>query len=888
MRGQGARRPQQGHHLGTAGGISRYLEVAGARDMNLRKLYEHLDPGVRRVLQSAADTAAREGRRSITVELFLLGLLRDRADGPGLIRALASAGGEPAEIESALAKRVKDEPRVAPGVLPRFGETLAQLLREAWDLAFGDYGESLVTGARVFETLARRSELWPQLATTLPGMASLDLAKLATLGRPGQSGPAAEGASAAPRDASYPELSRYGRDLAAEARQGKFDPVIGLSAQMQAVASILLRRRQNSVAVVGESGVGKSACAYGFVDALANGRAPVPAVLHDAPVWSLDLSALRAGAVVRGALEERLQAIIKEVSGTGMILLVDDLHLLFGDQSGGADALRAALSEGSVRMLATCGWREWRRHVEPDPGLARRIASVRIVEPDDEEALKIVSGIAPAMAEHHRVDYADNVLEAAVGLSRRYIVGRQLPDKAIVVLDSASARARMLNPAAAPETAESAPDMADAPDVADAAEAPEEPDAAAAPPNRDAAEAARKGNGRVAVSEDDVAAAVSDLTGVPLGGMLSDVSKMAVWLERTLSERVVGQDDALARCASQARAYLAGLSDRRRPVGALIFCGPSGVGKTETAHALADALFGGRLLTVNMSEYQEAHTVSGLKGAPAGYVGYGEGGVLTEGIRRTPYCVVLLDEIEKAHGDVIEMLYQVLDRGWMEDAEGIEADFSNALIVLTTNVGDTLLEKAFTADPPLAEDDLHQRLSRALAKAFPAAFIGRLQLVPYWPLGTETLAMIAGMRVDRLSDIYRSSHRSSLTFDGAVRDWLVQHVKATPQGARFLDGIIARSIRPVVAEHVLGRLSENRAPGDVTMTLRNGAFAIVDNAPEDTPEDQPENVPEGAPEDQPEGELEAAPEAEPATAPEAPPQAEPAAALEDESKGPIS
>ncbi len=814
--------------------------------MNLRRLYEHLDPVVRRVLQSAADTAAREGRRAITVELFLLGLLRDRSDGPALVRALATANGEPTEIETVLADRVKDESRVPPGALPRFGETLAHLLRESWDLAFGDYGESLVTPVRVFETLARRSEFWPQLATSLPGMDTLDLAKLAVSGRPGAEGAAEDDAASAPpaHDASFPELSRYGRDLVAEARQGGFDPVIGLHSQMQAISSVLLRRRQNSVAVVGESGVGKSACAYGFVDALAHGRDPVPTVLHDFPVWSLDLSALRAGAVVRGALEERLQSIVKEVADTGMILVVDDLHLLFGDQSGGADALRASLSGGSVRMLATCGWREWRRHVEPDPGLARRIASVRIVEPDDEEALRIVSGVAAPMAEHHGVEYRDEVLESAVGLSRRYIVGRQLPDKAIVVLDSASARARMLSPAAPAPAADGA--SAPAADGAPEADGAEAPAAEAGGNGEDAAEA---GNGKIVVTEDDVAAAVSDLTGVPIGGMLSDVSKMAVWLEKTIGERVVGQDDALARCASQARAFLAGLSDRRRPVGALIFCGPSGVGKTETAHALADAMFGGRLLTINMSEYQEAHTVSGLKGAPAGYVGYGEGGVLTEGIRRTPYCVVLLDEIEKAHGDVIEMLYQVLDRGWMEDAEGIEADFSNALIVLTTNVGDTLLEQAHIADPPVPEDVLHQKLSQTLAQTFPPAFIGRLQLVPYWPLGEATLGLIADMRLDRLSDIYQASHRSTLTFHQTVRHWLVQHVKATPQGARFLDGIIARSIRPVVADHVLGRLGEDRAPGDVTMVLRNGEFSMVDGqlAGDDPPEEDGSAAGDGPP-----------------------------------------
>ncbi|MCY3811474.1 MAG: AAA family ATPase [Gammaproteobacteria bacterium] len=748
--------------------------------MNLRKLYEHLDQDSRRILSNAADAAAREGRRSISLEFFLLSLLRDRGSGAALMSALEQAGADGPAIESALARFVAEEPRSAAGALPSFDESLAHLLREAWALSFDDYGDASVSPVRFFETIARRGDAWPRLAATLPSFDRIDPARLASAvgARASAQVDAAPGAT----DEQFPELSRYGYDMVARARDGGFDPVVGFESQMQAISSVLLRRRQNSVAVVGEAGVGKSACALGFVQALAEGSDKVAGALHETPVWALDISALRAGAVVRGALEERLQAIMAEISASGMILFMDDLHLLFGDQSQGGDALRSVLSGGgSVRILGTCGWREWRRHVEPDPGLARRIAPVRIQEPDDVQSLAVVEGIAPVLAEHHDVEFADSVLESAVSLARRYIVGRQLPDKAIVVLDSACARARM--------------------------------------------------NGRAGsvlqVEDDDVAAVVSDLTGVPIGSMLSDVSRMAGRLEQVLSERVVGQDDALARCASQARAYLAGLSDRRRPVGALMFCGPSGVGKTETAHAIADALFGGRLLNINMSEYQEAHTVSALKGAPAGYVGYGEGGVLTEGIRRTPYCVVLLDEIEKAHRDVIEMLYQVLDRGWMEDAEGIEADFSNALIILTTNAGDTVVEQVAMADPPPFEDDFHRTLSAALGRQFPAAFIGRLQLVPYWPLGDDTLATIAGMRLDRLADAYAASHRARLSFDDDVSAWLTERVKTTPQGARFLDGVIARSIRPAIAEYVLDRLAAEEAPGDAVVRLRNGEFAVA-------------------------------------------------------------
>ena len=751
--------------------------------VNLRRLYEHLDLDARRVLSDAADAAAREGRGSITLELFLLSLLRDRTIGPEVADALSQAGADAPAIESSLARQVVDEPRCTPGALPSFDESLAHLLREAWALSFDEYGDRSVSPLRFFETVARRGDAWPRLVDTLPSFDRIDLGRLAAAvgRRPEQ----ANGIAKTPTDDRFPELSRYGYDMIASAREGRFDPVIGFDAQFQAISSILLRRRQNSVTVVGEAGVGKSACALGFVRALAGESDRVGAALHGTPAWSLDVSALRAGALSRGAVEERLQVILKEVEQAGMILFMDDLHLLFGERGHGGDALRSVLSSGAVRILGTCGWRDWRRHIEPDPGLARRIAPVRIQEPNDAQTLAIVEGIAPVLADHHGVRFEANVLASAVSLSRRYIVGRQLPDKAVVVLDSACARARMTRMNGSTEPAESMP-----------------------------------------VEENDVASVVSDLTGVPIGGMLSNMSRMANRLEQVLAERVVGQDHALERCASQARAYLAGLSDRRRPVGALIFCGPSGVGKTETAHAIADALFGGRLININMSEYQESHTVSGLKGAPAGYVGYGEGGVLTEGIRRTPYCVVLLDEIEKAHPDVIEMLYQVLDRGWMEDAEGIEADFSNALIVLTSNVGDAVVEQAARAEPPPSEEVLHRSLTDALARHFPAAFIGRLQLVPYWPLGDDTLTRIAGMRLDRLADTYMASHRSGLTFEDDVRDWIAARVKSTPQGARFLDGIIARWIRPAVAEYVLDRLGRGEGPGAATVDLRHGEFTV--------------------------------------------------------------
>ena len=772
--------------------------------MNLRNLYEHLDADARRALANAAEDAAREAHRGITIERYLLSLMRDRHIAPRLMSALDRAGLDAPAIETALAGLVSMQPKAGSSDMrPAFTESLRALLRDAWALAFDEYGEETVTPVRFFETVVRRGDQWPSLVAALPGFSRVDVATLASFARsaprrglePSSEDPVAE-------DAAAGDLARFGYDIGKLAREGGLDPVVGCRDPMRAAAAILLRRSQNSAVIVGESGVGKSACALGLVGAIACRAEPAPKALHGTAVWALDVPAIRAGATMRGALEERLQNIARELDGTDTVLFVDDLHMLMeSGSSAGVDALRAMLSQRSVRLLATCGWREWRRHIEPDPGLARRLAAVRVAEPDDAASVAIVEGLQPRLAEHHGVAISDEAIGSAVSLSRRYIAARRLPDKAVATLDSACARARMDLPPAAAESAglDGEAPAHDAPDPS--------------PPS-------------ITVGIEHVAQVVADLTGVPVGSMLTDAGRTAATLETTLRERVVGQDAALARSATQARAYLAGLSDRRRPVGALMLCGPSGTGKTETAHALADALFGGRLLNVNMSEYQEAHTVSGLKGAPAGYVGYGEGGRLTEGIRRTPYCVVLLDEIEKAHGDVIEMLYQVLDKGWMEDAEGLEADFSNALIILTTNAGDTIVEAAAKKEKRPAPDEMHTHLATALGSHFPAAFLGRLQIIPYWPLEDAALAAIARMRLARLADAYQASHSRNLLFHESVHEWLASRVRTTAQGARFLDGIIARSIRPAVSDYVLGELVEDRGPEDVEVAMEAGQIVL--------------------------------------------------------------
>ena len=729
--------------------------------MNLlttRELCERQDANGQRVLRQAAESAARGEMAAVGVEIVLLTLLRDQPASADIRRVFARAGIETEPMERALALALQSQPRGRRGALPAFGGALEGLLRTATTLALDEYREKTVAPVRWFEAILRRRDQWTGLLASLPGLDGLGPAALAAP----RAGHGEEGEPSRPR-----ETGDCTEDLIARARRGEIDSAVGFESEMKAIAAILLRRRQCSAVVVGEPGVGKTACALAFVRAVANREERIPAALRDTPVRELVPARLRAAGAWQGAAQERLEAVLAETRRADAILFVDDLHVLAGTSNGagGGELLQALVRDGT-RILATCGWREWRRSIEPDPALARRLAAVRIEEPGPDRAVAIVRAAGRRLAEHHAVAVKEEaVLDRCVRLSHRYIVGRRLPDKAIAVLDSACARARMRDEESA------------------------------------------------SVNEDDVHAVVSDLAGVPSHRLLCDTAGTGLGLEKELARRVVGQPEALRRCADQARAWLAGLSDRRHPVGALLFTGPSGVGKTETAHALADTLFAGRLLTVNLSEYQEAHTVSGLKGAPAGYVGYGEGGVLTEGIRKTPCCVVLLDEIEKAHRDVIEMLYQVLDRGWMEDAEGIEADFSNAVIILTSNVGDRLMEEIGTRSGPEAEGRIEREMLAELHCVFPPAFIGRLQVVPYRPLSEETLERIAVLRLRRLAELYTASHHAPLTFHGSVLEWLCARVQSSRQGARVLDALIARSVRPVLAAHILGRIADGESPG---------------------------------------------------------------------------
>jgi type VI secretion system protein VasG len=622
---------------------------------------------------------------------------------------------------------------------------------------------------------------------------------------------------------------------------------------------------------------------------------------------TLDVGALLAGASMKGEFESRLKGVLEAAvkSPVPVILFVDEIHTLVGagGQAGTGDAanlLKPALARGAVRMIGATTWSEYKRHIEKDPALTRRFQVLQVPEPGESAAIDMVRGLAHAFAKHHGVIVRDEAIRAAVALSHRYIPSRQLPDKAISLLDTACARVALSQHAPPRELqhvrqrlqaarveldlltqearigleadaaiataqaridaltveesaidahwkmqAEAAQSLATARDQAcepvtevGTAEPADGTSVAERPrPSRDTLRALeatlRKLQGETPlvfpeVDETIVAGIVSDWTGIPVGRMVTDEIAAVRSLANTLAARVVGQDEALRQIAERVQTARAGLTDPKKPLGVFLLAGPSGVGKTETALALAEALYGGEqnLITINMSEYQEAHTVSGLKGAPPGYVGYGEGGVLTEAVRRRPYSVVLLDEIEKAHHDVHEMFFQVFDKGYMEDGDGRFIDFRNTTILLTSNAGADLTT-SLCIDAALApdQDGLRSALAPELLRTFPAAFLGRVTVVPYRPLADSSLADIVRLHLERVVRRMADVHGIALGYDDAVIRYIVAHCLVQETGARVLIGFIEQHVLPRLAALWLDAFSSGSAPRGVHIGVADAQAA---------------------------------------------------------------
>jgi len=721
------------------------------------------------------------------------------------------------------------------------------------------------------------------------------------------------GAEAAEGPKGTTALDRFSQDLTAKARSGTMDPILGRDDEIRQVIDVLMRRRQNNPILTGEAGVGKTAIAEGFAQRIASGDVPPP--LRGVKVCALDIGLMQAGASMKGEFEQRLRSVIDEVqsSPTPVILFIDEAHTLIGagGQAGTGDAanlLKPALARGTLRTIAATTWSEYRQYFEKDPALTRRFQPVQVDEPDVTRCCTMLRGLIGPMEKHHKVRISDAAIVAAVSLSHRYIPARQLPDKAVSLLDTACARvaiSQSATPAAIEDArvAISALEQEKAALTADADLGTEsakriseiEAEIAAKQEKLSGLEAAwaselgivdeikalrsklgdsgDKGNGRAApaeaepaepaapaeavdpeaaraalkekfdslgeidpaqrmiyahVDEQSVASVVSDWTGIPVGRMVKDEIETVLNLAETLNRRVVGQGHGIGMIAKRIETNRAKLDNPNKPIGVFMLCGPSGVGKTETALALAEALYGGEqnVITINMSEFQEAHTVSTLKGAPPGYVGYGEGGRLTEAVRRKPYSVVLLDEVEKAHPDVHELFFQVFDKGQMEDGTGRRIDFKNTLIILTSNVGtDEIMSMSANGAAKPDPEAMAVSLRPALLKVFPPALIGRLVTIPYYPLSSDMLAGIVRLQLGRIGKRLTENHKATFSYDDAVVEHIVSQCNDPDSGGRMIDNIITNSMLPALSRAILNLQLEKKPLTEAKVSVENGSFA---------------------------------------------------------------
>jgi type VI secretion system protein VasG len=778
---------------------------------------------------------------------------------------------------------------------------------------------ALMAISRHFETV-KLDTLTDDFARIVGGSPEdrLSAADGTTLAGPGE----ASGAMAPAQMGKQEALKKFATNLTERAAKGQLDTVTGRDEEIRQIIDILMRRRQNNPILTGEAGVGKTAVVEGFAARVAAGDVPPP--LKDVSVYTLDIGLLQAGASMKGEFENRLRQVIDEVQASPkpIILFVDEAHTLIGagGSAGTGDAanlLKPALARGTLRTIAATTWAEYKKYIEKDPALTRRFQVVQVGEPSEEKAVTMLRGIASALEKHHRVQLLDEALEAAVRLSHRYIPARQLPDKAVSLLDTVCARVAISQHAVPPQLEdcrrtiealqvelgiigreeaigvnagerrraceeklaaansrraelearwEAERKLADrvleiravlrqAPagavsDLAAAGVGPASAAAAVSPVGGAAGTMSAEERAALlaelrdlqgqlttlqgesplilpSVDEQAVAAVVEDWTGVPVGRMVKNEVESLLNLADTLNQRVIGQRHALEMIARRIHTSRAQLDNPNKPIGVFMLCGPSGVGKTETALTLAEALYGGEqnVITINMSEFQEKHTVSTLKGSPPGYVGYGEGGILTEAVRRRPYSVVLLDEIEKAHSDVHELFFQVFDKGWMEDAEGRYIDFKNTIILLTSNVGTELIA-SMCKDPELMPEPegIAKALREPLLKKFPAALLGRLVIIPYYPLSDTMLASIVRLQLGRISRRVIEHHKIPFTYDDEAVNLIVSRCTEVESGGRMIDAILTNTVLPAISHEFLARTMAGAELKGIELAVANGDF----------------------------------------------------------------
>jgi len=882
--------------------------------VDLRQLLRKLNPHCTRALEAGAGLCVSSGHYEVVLEHPMLRLLDD--PGNDVAAILRHYEVEPARVQRALS-RALERLRTGNTGRPVFSPLLVSWLEEAWLLASVEFGLPRIrSGVLLLALLAQhgRSALddWTaELERIQPDALRRELRDVVA-GSVEEEETAAGEAAERPAAASGPEeaLGRFTVDLTARARAG-MDPVLGRDAEIRQMVDVLTRRRKNNPVIVGEAGVGKTAVVEGFAQRVAAGD--VPDALRGVRVVTLDLGLLQAGAGVKGEFENRLKGVIAEVQASTVptILFIDEIHTLIGagGAAGTGDAanlLKPPLARGELRTIGATTYSEFKKYIEKDAALERRFQPIRVEEPAPESAVVMLRGVKEKFEEHHGVHVLDRAVEAACRLADRYISGRQLPDKAVDVLDTACARvaiAQSAKPAAlddlerrlahldtaiaaierdleqslddrsgelealrtergeveakrealharwqrelaavqairALQTRLAAARQGEAPPAAEGAEpgTPEDPSALRQEIEKATRELeAMQGETplvQLHVDAPVIAQVVADWTGIPVGKMMRDELANVLQFEERLRERVVGQDAAIGSIARKVRAAKVGLQAPTQPIGVFLLVGPSGVGKTEAATGVADLLFGGErfMVTINMTEFMEKHSVSRLIGSPPGYVGYGEGGVLTEAVRHRPYSVVLLDEIEKADPEVMNLFYQVFDKGTLSDGEGRLVDFKNTVVMMTSNLASDLIMKACEDGELPSQERLLELIRPALQKHLKPALLGRMTVVPFYPLGSEVLRMIAEMKLRRVGERLARSHGIEFELRPEARDALADRCRDPESGARNVDAMIDQAILPRISQQLLERMAEGTLPRRVALGVdadRDFVFEFV-------------------------------------------------------------
>ncbi|MCK8096011.1 type VI secretion system ATPase TssH [Pseudoalteromonas sp. 1CM17D] len=861
--------------------------------MTLNKLVEKLSPDCRKSLEAAVAICNSRSHFTVELEHWLLAMIEQQLDDVRLI--FGSFDIDIEKVKQDLNQSLEAF-KTGSESSPSLSVHVTSLLKQSWLSTSIEFTDNQIRSAYVIYTLVKDDTL-SSLVTRC--------SKLFNKIEPGQllhawpeivaqsqerNHSVQNTASQSATNSKTPSLDQFTVDLTAQAKAGKIDPILGRDFEIRQMVDILTRRRQNNPILTGEAGVGKTAVVEGL--ALRIAQKDVPAVLQNVKIHSLDLALLQAGAGMKGEFENRLKSLINEVKNSvnPVILFIDEAHTMIGSggaagQNDAANLLKPALARGELRTIAATTWAEYKKFFEKDAALTRRFQVVKVEEPTPEKAVAMLRGLVPVMEKHHKVFISEQALESAVHLSHRYITARQLPDKAVALLDTACARVAM-SQASTPNTIEQLVNrlseietqvqmlhreqktgldhsvqldtlktelvtieeqlaplteqfkvekeiVAELNKALESINSDQENSSdeilANLKQSKEKLTAFEHNMVHWQVDEELIAQVISDWTGIPVGKMHEDEIHGILNLAQQMKKRVVGQDHGLDLIAKVVQTSRAQLADESRPNGIFMLAGPSGVGKTETALSLAQEVYGSEenVTIINMSEFKEEHKVSLLLGSPPGYVGYGEGGILTEAVRRKPYSVVLLDEMEKAHPGVQDIFYQVFDKGTIKDGEGRDIDFKNTIIIMTSNVGtDTTMSLFEDEESKPSIKGLLKALQDDLLASFKPAFLGRINVIPYIPLSDDILSEIASLQIAKIVQRVNKHYDAELKYENDVIEYIIDNCQNAGSGARNIHTILQNKLLPLLSEVLLSSMIDDKKINSIKLAVKDNEFNI--------------------------------------------------------------